>query len=127
LTASAGSPATQHCAAPWAVSVIKYAPTTGGPAASSLPSWAQPCLANRYPALTEPQIGFCARADGRVIGFVTKDSGETHLLVTGGFHVTLVELKPGTHRPSWGSRIVAVGPLTTTDGLREIQAIRLDR
>ena len=53
-------------------------------------------MANKYPSLSEPQIGFCARTEGRVVGFLTKDNGETHLLVTGGFHLTLVELKPGT-------------------------------
>jgi hypothetical protein len=60
-----------------------------------------------------------------VIGSVTKDDGETHLLVAGGFHLTLVELQRGTRTPSWGSAIVAIGPLTTTDGLRELHALRL--
>lgn len=112
-------------AAPGSVSVIKYAPNAGGAPASALPAWARPCLVNRYPSLSEPQLAFCARADGRVVGFVSKDDGEAHLLVAGGFHLTLVELKPHTPRPSWGSRIVAVGPLSSTDGLRELEAQRL--
>jgi hypothetical protein len=111
-------------AAPGSVRLIKYSPDASNLAGSTLPAWARPCLADEYSS-PPPRIGFCARADGRVVGFITKDGGETHLLVTGGFHFTLVELKRGTHRPSWGSRIIAVGPMTTSDGLRELKAIRI--
>jgi hypothetical protein len=113
-------------AAPGSVSLVRYGPEAGGPPASNLPAWSRACVvANRYPSMSETQLAFCARADGRVIGFVNGDEGETHLLVTGAFHITLVELKLGTPKPSWGSRIVAVGPLTTSDGLRELKAIRI--
>jgi hypothetical protein len=113
-------------AAPGSVSLVKYGPEAGGPPASALPVWSRPCvLANQYPSMSEPQLAFCARADGRVIGSFSGDKGETHLLVTGGFHITLVELKLGTHKPAWGSRIVAVGPLTTSDDLRELKAITI--
>ena len=44
--------------------------------------------------------------------------------MTGGFHVTLVEIPPGSHK-SWGSRVTAVGPRTKTDGLSEVQTIQL--
>jgi hypothetical protein len=112
--------------APGSVSLVKYGPEAGGPSASTLPAWSRPCVvANRYPSMSQPQLAFCARADGRVIGFVGGDEGETHLLVTGGFHITLVELKLGTRKPPWGSRIVAVGPLTRSDGLRELKAVRI--
>lgn len=111
--------------APGSVELVKYSPLAGGPAGFALPAWARPCLRNRYPSLALPQLAFCARADGRVVGYVTKDDGETHLLVTGGLHVTLVEIPPGSHKPAWGSRVTAVGPLTSTDGLREVQTIQL--
>jgi hypothetical protein len=64
--------------------------------------------------------------DGRVIGVVRKSSGETHLLVTGGLHFSLVELKPGMPVPGWGSRIIAVGPMGSGEGgFRELKALRV--
>jgi hypothetical protein len=75
--------------------------------------------------LAKSRLAFCARADGRVIASFAADGGETHLLVAGGLHLTLVELRPGMHAPRWGSRIVAVGPLGSSDGLRELRAVSL--
>jgi hypothetical protein len=112
-------------AAPGSVEIVTYTPAPGGPPASEETSWMQPCLGNRYVALGTGQIAFCARTDGRVIASFTSGEGERHVLIAGGFHLTLVELKRGMHTPSWGSRIVAVGPLATTNGLRELHAITL--
>jgi hypothetical protein len=111
---------------PGSVTIVKYAPGQGGPAATHLPTWARLCLQVRYPSLEEHQLAFCARVDGRVIGSVTKSSGETHLLVTGGLHFSLVELKPGMRAPGWGSRITAVGPMGSGEGgFRELKALRV--
>jgi hypothetical protein len=115
--------ATLFAAVPGSVAVVKYAPPRGNAAAARLPTWTRPCL-DIDPGLERPQIDFCARVDGRVIGWMSKPDGETHLLVTGGLHITVVELKPGLRKPSWGARITAVGPMTTTGGLRELQAVR---
>lgn len=97
---------------------------------AGLPGWARPCL-GQVPDVRQPPTAFCARVDGRVIGSFTKSEPvgpETHLLVTGGFHVTLVELRPGTPVPSWGSHIVAVGPLAAEElGLRELKAVSVGR
>jgi hypothetical protein len=109
-------------AAPGSVEVVQYAPVPASHAAAILPKWAGPC-STRYPSIGETDIAFCARVDGRVIAWATKPSGETHLLVAGGFHLTLVELKAGMHRPGLGSRITAVGPLLATDGMRELRAV----
>jgi hypothetical protein len=111
-------------AAPGSVELVRNAPDSGAPA-SSLRGWTAPCRSNEYVPLGASQVAFCARTDGRVIGSFTNGVGETHVLVAGGFHLTLVELKRGMHTPSWGSRIVAVGPMATTDGLRELHAITL--
>jgi hypothetical protein len=109
-------------AATGSMKVVQYAPVPGSHAAAILPKWAGPC-STRYPSVGETDIAFCARVDGRVIAWATKPSGETHLLVAGGFHLTLVELKAGMHKPGWGSRITAVGPLLATDGMRELRAV----
>jgi hypothetical protein len=112
-------------AAPGSVMVVQYAPVPGSPAAAAMPSWARPCLRS-YPTRGERELGFCARVDGRVIAWATKSDGETHLLVAGGLHLTLVELKPGMRKPAWGSRISAVGPLLPpTAGMREIRALEV--
>jgi hypothetical protein len=113
-------------AVPGSVAIVKYAPGQGGPAATSIPAWARTCLQIRYPSLEEHQLAFCARVDGRVIGSVTKSNGETHLLVTGGLHFSVVELKPGMRAPGWGSRITAVGPMGSGEGgFRELKALHV--
>lgn len=123
--AGAALAAIMFFAAPGSIELVRHAP--GGAGSSALPMWARPCLDDPYVSVEGPLLAFCARADGRVVGSVTKSDGETHLVLTGGFHLTLVQLPPGIQRPSWGSRVVAVGPLGSTDGLRELQAIRLVR
>lgn len=106
-------------AAPGSIQILGRAP------AAHSPAWAQPCLA-QGPQFDAQQLAFCARVDGRVIATQSKRDGETHLLVLGGFHVTLVELPDRAHMPSWGSRVVAVGPMqAASHGLREVKAITL--
>ncbi len=117
--------------APGSMRIVRAVPTdvrfsSASAVPAGLPSWARPCV-GQVPDVRQPTIAFCARVDGRVIGSFTKSEPigpETHLLVTGGFHMTLVELRPGTPVPSWGSRIVAVGPLAAEElGLRELKAV----
>jgi hypothetical protein len=92
----------------------------------AVPRWAQPCL-ERSPVLAPQELTFCARVEGRVIAAHGGASGrEVHLLVTGDFHLTLVELKPGERAPAFGSWVTAVGPLFRGDfGLRELRALSL--
>jgi hypothetical protein len=85
-----------------------------------MPKWAAPCSVVRPPSLGVRPLTYCARVDGRVIASLS-ENGERHVLVTGGFHLTLVELPRGARSPGWGSRIVAVGPLQAGSfGLREL-------
>jgi hypothetical protein len=109
-------------AAPGSVRVLRQAPASSS-AAARVPPWARPCVDAPIVSLRQ---AFCARVDGRVVASHTKSDGETHLLVIGGFHATLVEVERGTRLPSWGARIVAVGPMIGEGyGLREIRAISL--
>lgn len=113
-------------AAPGSITLLRYPP---GYTSSSTPgwqTWAGPCLRQVPRVLNRGQLAFCARLDGRVVGTHTDGSRkETHLLVLGGFHMTLLELPRGTtHAPPWGSRVLAVGPLSRDiAGLREMQAV----
>ena len=109
-------------AAPGSVRVLRQTPASSSDA-TRVPGWARPCVDAPIVSLRQ---AFCARVDGRVLASFTKSDGETHLLVTGGFHVTLIEVERGTKLPSWGSRIVAVGPMIGESyGLREVRAISL--
>jgi hypothetical protein len=112
-------------AAPGSVDLARYAGAAGAQGDSPLPGWARPCLDAPYVSVEGAELAVCARVDGRVTASIVKDDGDTHVLVAGGFHLTLVQLPHGAHAPSWGSRIVAVGPLGSTDGVRELQAIRV--
>jgi hypothetical protein len=114
-------------AAPGSVTLMRYSPLRITETTSGWKTWAGPCLRRVDPMFRRGQLAFCARVDGRVIGSHTSGTtGETHLLVLGAFHATLVELQRGTAVPSWGSRIIAVGPLSQGDGgLRELQAVWL--
>lgn len=107
---------------PGAVDIVARAPVSGAHRAGPLPSWTWPCLReetfSRY-----PKLAFCARIAGRVLTSQTM-GGEPHVLVTGGFHLTLVELRSGARIPPRGSRITAVGPLFHGEwGLRELKAL----
>jgi hypothetical protein len=109
-------------AAPGSVRIIERAPASSSGAAA-VPGWARPCVGAPIVSLRQ---GFCARVDGRVMGSQTKSNGETHLLVLGGFHATLVEVERGDKLPGWGSRIVAIGPIIgSSAGLREVRAVSL--
>jgi hypothetical protein len=81
------------------------------------------------PAGETNSLAFCARAHGRVVGIVTKadsDDAERHVVVTGDFHVTLVELREDMPTPALGSVVTAVGPLQRASfGLRELIALTL--
>lgn len=109
-------------AGPGSVQVLTESPPVG---AAHVPSWAVSCAAVRPAAPGVNQLAYCARVDGRVIGS-TSEGGERHVIVTGGFHVTLVELPRGVRTPAWGSRIVAVGSLQSASfGLRELIVERI--
>jgi hypothetical protein len=106
---------------PGSVELVARASLSGVHGGQPAPRWTRPCFRQR-PALRYPELAFCARVSGRILGSRTL-SGETHLFVSGGFHFTLVELPSGSRVPLWGSRITAVGPLVRGEwGLRELKA-----
>ncbi len=111
-------------AGPGSVQIVRHRHAIDSSTAIRTPSWTRPCYGHIQDS-DHPQLAFCARIDGRVIySDATAASGETHLLVVGGFHLVLVELRAGSRRPAWGSRITAVGPLLRArDGEREVQAV----
>jgi hypothetical protein len=105
---------------PGSVEVVARAPLAPVHAGQTTSSWTRPCY--RKQIFRYPEVAFCARVTGRVVGSRTL-SGETHVFVSGGFHLTLVELPSGSRVPPWGSRITAVGPLLRGEyGLRELKA-----
>ena len=94
-----------------------------------LPAWSRACAIDSPPPDDATKLAFCARVQGRVVASIAKeqsDDGERHVLVTGGFHVTLVELRGAIPTPALGSRITAVGPLQRAGyGLRELIALSI--
>lgn len=111
---------------PGSMQVLERAPAPGI-AAPPLPAWAHPCVIDTPPPPGPDMLAFCSRVQGRVIAFETEHpSGERHVLLTGGFHLTLVELPAGAKEPSWGSTVTAVGPLhRASHGVRELIALSL--
>jgi hypothetical protein len=107
---------------PGSMEIVADAPMVG----ATPPGWARVCSATDVaPA---DQVAYCSRVTGRVIGSQGKQSGETHLLVTGGLHVTVVELPLGRRAPGWGSWVTAVGPLFTgSGGIPELRAVEVSR
>lgn len=106
------------------LTVLTQRPAAGQPAA--LPAWAGWCTKG-IPREDRKRLAYCARIDGHVIDS-THGPGprETHVAVVGGFHVVLVRLPEGAPTPSWGTHIVAIGPLfRARDGQREVQAFWL--
>jgi hypothetical protein len=97
---------------------------TVGAGASAAVRWAHPCWGHP-PVLKHPQLASCARVAGReMFAYTQSGSGETHLLVLGGFHMFVVELPDGVRNPGWGSWITAVGPMVRGRfGLREVEAL----
>jgi hypothetical protein len=110
------------------ISVIMRGPLTTGPAARTQPSWTAWCTRGEA-RQDRRRLAFCARVDGLVIGS-THGPGEkeTHVGLISDFHFVVVLLPDGARTPSWGSRVVAVGPLLRArDGQREVQAFKLVR
>jgi hypothetical protein len=88
--------------------------------------WTQWCKAGDV-RVDRVRIAFCARVVGIVL-YSTRGpaSGEAHVAVLGGFHVTVVKLPSHTTIPAIGDRVVAIGPLfRARNGQREVQALRL--
>jgi hypothetical protein len=112
-------------AGPGSIQVIRPMPSV---APARLPAWARPCVIDTGSLQGAVQLAYCARVQGRVIADMGRGGdGERHVLVTGAFHVTLVELHRGMRVPAWGSRITAVGPLQRASyGVRELIALALD-
>ena len=100
-------------------------------AATEMPVWTRPCVIDTPPPHGARTLAFCAKVDGRVVASIAKSAsgdGERHVLVTGGFHLTLVELGQREKTPRLGSRITAVGPLQRASyGLRELIALSVHR
>jgi hypothetical protein len=113
-------------AGPGSVRLLVYPPGIRG--TTVIPAWARPC-GHEPTSPRHGQIAFCARVDGRVIeSAASSRTEETHLLVVGGFRVTLVQLPRGARPPGWGSRITAVGAMFTNgSGVREVQAAWVGR
>jgi hypothetical protein len=109
--------------APGGVAILPRAPVSLSTAGTELPAWARPCL-RQTPAHDHRPLAFCARVRGRVLASrTTARNGERHLLVAGGFHLTLVEMPDTMPAPGWGSVVTAVGPLLSGSyGLREVRA-----
>jgi hypothetical protein len=110
------------------ISVIMHRPATSGPVATSQPSWTSWCTRGEV-RQDRRRLAFCARVDGLVIASTHgPGAGETHVALISDFHVVVVRLPDRARTPSWGSRVVAVGPLLRArDGQREVQAFRLVR
>jgi len=96
--------------------------------AATTPSWEQWCT-DGVVRQDRRQLAFCARVDGLVIASTHgPDPLEAHVGVISDFHFVLVRLPDGARTPSFGSRVVAIGPLVRArDGQREVQAFRLVR
>ncbi len=109
------------------LTVLTHRPPAAGRGAAALPAWAGRCTTG-HPREDRKRLAYCARIEGRVID-ATHGPGprETHVAVVGGFHIVLVRLPEGAPTPSWGTHIVAIGPLFhARDGQREVQAFWLE-
>jgi hypothetical protein len=109
------------------LTVLTHRPAAVGRGAAALPAWAGWCTTGR-PREDRKRLAYCARIEGRVIDS-THGPGprETHVAVVGGFHIVLVRLPDGAPTPSWGTHMVAIGPLfRARDGQREVQAFWLE-
>lgn len=112
--------------APGSLTVIRYAPIKGTVEANHMPWWEAVCSRNA-PAPNDTDLAFCAHLTGRVIATgIHGTERDDHVLVTGDFHVVLVELDDDIKAPPLGSYITAVGPLSTASfGLHELHAVWL--
>lgn len=109
-------------AAQGSVAVLAHQPVTG-PAAS----WTTQCRGGQA-RQDRRRIAYCARVEGRVVASTHGPSAdESHIAVISNFHVTLVLVPNGAPTPSWGSHVVAVGPLVRSrSGQREVEAYSLE-
>lgn len=109
------------------LTILTHRPPTVRRGARALPAWTGRCTQGQ-PREDRKRLAYCARIEGRVIDS-THGPGprETHVAVVGGFHIVLVRLPEGAPTPSWGTHIVAIGPLfRARDGQREVQAFWLE-
>jgi hypothetical protein len=113
-------------AAQGSIDVITSRPAAGAGGGGA--SWERWCSVGRARE-DRTRLAYCARVDGLVVtSSHGPASGETHVAVVGGFHLTIVRLPDGSRTPSLGTRLIAVGPLVRArDGQREVQAFRVLR
>lgn len=111
-------------AAQGSIDVITSRPAAGEGGSS----WEKWCSAGQARE-DRTRLAYCARVDGLVVtSSHGPASGETHVAVVGGFHLTIVRLPDGSRTPSLGTRLIAVGPLIRArDGQHEVQAFRVLR
>ncbi len=105
------------------LTILTHRPSAAQGDTAALPAWAGWCTKGQ-PREDRKRLAYCARIEGRVIDS-THGPGplETHVAVVGDFHVVLVRLPEAAPTPSWGTHIVAIGPLfRARDGQREVQA-----
>ncbi len=97
-----------------------------GAGVNGSPAWARWCSRGTV-RRDRVRLAYCARVEGRVISStVGPASGEAHVALIGGFHLTIVRLPDWARRPALGSAIVAIGPLLRArDGQREVQAFEV--
>jgi hypothetical protein len=93
------------------------------PGATAIPPWEKWCSISQA-RVDRQRLAYCARIDGREIATTHgPNPGEVHLAVLSDFHLTIVRLPDGSHAPSFGAHVVAVGPLVRArNGQRELQA-----
>jgi hypothetical protein len=105
------------------LTIIARRPAPGKRTAATLPSWVSWCTRGT-PRRERERLAFCARVEGCVIGSTHGPApGEAHIAVISDFHLVLVRLPVWDRTPSWGAKVVAIGPLfRARDGQREIQA-----
>jgi hypothetical protein len=95
--------------------------------AAAMPSWMYWCTRG-IPREERRRLAFCARVEGRVLDSTHGPAlGEAHIAVISDFHIVIVRLPDWEAMPTWGVRVVAIGPLfRARDGQREIQAFRFE-
>jgi hypothetical protein len=113
-------------AAQGSIQVIARHPAADDTSAAA--SWQRWCTAGQVRD-DRKRLAYCARVNGLVLDSTHGPAAaETHVVVVGGFHLTVVRLPDGARTPAVGTRVVAVGPLVRArNGQREVQAFRLVR
>jgi hypothetical protein len=113
-------------AAQGSISVIARRPPA--PGGSAAPPWERSCASGQV-RQDRRRLAYCARADGLVL---TSTHGpglrEVHVAIICDFHLVIVRLPDGSATPSFGARLVVVGPLLRArNGQRELQAFEVGR